>query len=184
MADSEVLLPGDAEYKQDESQDQSVESFTVTSCKGVDYVIDGVNYRLLKNGAIFDVSTSRICAMTEQGLMLKNKVHASELSLKRWADYRAAAVDGLARAGGQGGSTGAWSAIIKAQAELSQDIGKGVASTIAAKMVGHAIGALDERGKLAVDDNKGDLVGLLGSLGVDKLQIIIGISADIDDSRL
>ena len=51
-------------------------------------------------------------------------------------------------------------------------------------MVGNAIGALDERGKLASDSQNSDLAGLLGGLGVDRLQILIGISAEIDESKV
>ena len=181
MDDMEVLFPGDGDYL---DGDNSGDVFEVTSCKGVKYAIDGVKYRLLSNGAVFDISKSKIVAITEQGLRFKNKVNASEASLKRWDDYRAAAVVGLTAAGGQGGSTGAWAAIIKAQAILAQDVGAGMASTVAAKMVGNAIGALDERGKLASDSQNSDLAGLLGGLGVDRLQILIGISAEIDESKV
>lgn len=175
-----AIVPSDQESGDLES------GFWVVSSKGDQYYIDDVNYALRKNGAIQDLQTSKFVAVTDKGLRFKNRESASEASLKRWADYREAAAAGLAASGSlsgsPGGASGAWADIVKNQAGLAKDTSQGVASTVAAKFVGHAVGALDARGKAITSDQSGDLAGFLRGLGADKLQVIIGISAKLDDS--
>lgn len=180
MADNNevAIVPGDP------SDNES--GFWVESSKGDKYFIDGVKYALRSNGAIQDLITSKFVAVTSKALTFQNRESAREASLKRWADYREAAAAGLAASGdlsgSPGGAGGAWEAIVKKQADLAKDTSQGVASTVAAKFVGNAVGALDARGKAISSDQSGDLAGFLRGLGADKLQVIIGISAKLDDN--
>jgi hypothetical protein len=97
------------------------------------------NIRVLANGAWYNMDTKRIVRAPTRG-NIENQAQASELANIRWRKAQAAAVQGLRDVSTKGSSLDAWRNIVRRQAELAQDTGKGRASTEAAKFIGNVTG--------------------------------------------
>ena len=112
----------------------------VIECKnGNKYEIDNINYRLLSNGAVFDMNINKIVGMSIDGYMI-SKENASELSKKRWQAAREAANLGLKRLNNSASALQAWEDIVYSQAK--EALKEGRDATNAAKFVGNATGML------------------------------------------
>ena len=121
----------------------------ITAMNGNSYTIDDINYRLLSNGAIFDVNTRKIVGMSPDGQLITRE-NASAYSKKRWKEGRIAANEGLKRLNNSDSSLSAWSDIVYNAALTA--MGDGRDATNAAKFVGNATGLTP--GMIDVQDNE------------------------------
>jgi len=131
---------------------QAISPYNVITKTGIEYTIDNVNYRQLKNGAIFDISLHKIVGMDANGYMI-SKENASELSLKRWRMARNAAQYGIKNVNGSTSSLETWSLIAKNQAQIALSDSK--FSTLAARFIGDITGYIPTKNDInAINDAK------------------------------
>lgn len=109
----------------------------ITAMNGNKYTIDNESFRLLSNGAIYDLKLSKIVGMSVDGDMITQET-ASEYSRKYWKDGRIAANKGLKRLNNSDTSLDGWTDIVYNQAVIA--MGEGREATNAAKFVGNATG--------------------------------------------
>ena len=98
------------------------------------------NVRVLANGAVYDLDKGRIVANPGGGTHAITSENARALIHKRWADYHAAAEDGVALGTKRDTSVLGWGYIVERQSELAVDIKQGRSSTEAARFVRDSLG--------------------------------------------
>lgn len=124
--------------------------FEIIECRnGNKYTIDDIHYRLLKNGAVQDIKTTRIVGLSLTSHIITRE-NASEYSRKYWKEGRMAANSGLKRLNNSDTSLDAWADIVEQQAIVA--LGEGREATNAAKFVGNATGLTP--GMIDVQDNE------------------------------
>ena len=109
-------------------------------------VPDGVKYKELSNGSVYDSRNGRIVqAPPAHRQPFANPEKARQAINSRWEKAARAARQGLATVSTSRSALVAWSESVGSQARLASDIEAGRASTEAARFVGAATGYLRDR---------------------------------------
>lgn len=107
------------------------------------YTIDGLRYKQLSSGAVYDMQVGRIVAKVPSDVDI-TQANSSDMRsryiLKTQRVAREAIASGALRPGQHKGFYGGWHSIILSQAELAQDKRQGRSSTEAARFLMRAAG--------------------------------------------